>query len=120
MPMWRIRVTAARRPMLVPGSVCHYVGVVVRVSSPVFVGRVEEIAELEAAVRRVVDGRPATVVVAGEAGVGKSRLVAELASRAAERGVITLTGTCLDVGDGELPYAPIAETLRQLRMSLDE
>jgi hypothetical protein len=42
-----------------------------RVSSPVFVGRVEELERLEAAWTRAVNGEPAVVLVGGEAGVGK-------------------------------------------------
>jgi len=49
-----------------------------RVASPTFVGRVEELQVLEAARRRAADGEPAVVLVGGEAGVGKTRLVAEL------------------------------------------
>jgi DNA-binding CsgD family transcriptional regulator/tetratricopeptide (TPR) repeat protein len=60
------------------------------------------------------------VVVAGEAGVGKTRLVAELINRAETQGAVVLTGRCLDVGDGVLPYAPVAEALRQLARSVDE
>src|SRR6266540_4106173 len=53
-------------------------GVALRVTSPVLVGRVAEAAQLWAAFERAVAGSPATVVVAGEAGVGKTRLVSEL------------------------------------------
>ena len=51
-------------------------GVARRVSSPVLVGRDAEVARLKAALERAAAGRPAVVVVAGEAGVGKTRLVA--------------------------------------------
>ena len=44
-------------------------------ASPTFVGRVEELELLEAAMRRAADGAPAVVLVGGEAGVGKTRLV---------------------------------------------
>ena len=53
-------------------------GVAGRVSSPVLVGRDAEVAQLRAALERAAAGQPAIVVVAGEAGVGKTRLVAEL------------------------------------------
>jgi hypothetical protein len=61
-------------------------GVVGRVSSPVL--------------ERAAAGRPAIVVVAGEAGVGKSRLVGELLRDADGLGAVALTGGCLDVGEG--------------------
>src|SRR3954471_22543100 len=53
-----------------------------RVSSPVFVGRADELGRLEHALARAADGTPAFVFVAGESGVGKSRLIAEFESHA--------------------------------------
>ena len=47
-----------------------------RVSSPVFVGRADELGELVAAMAGARAGTPGLVLVGGEAGVGKSRLVA--------------------------------------------
>jgi DNA-binding CsgD family transcriptional regulator/tetratricopeptide (TPR) repeat protein len=88
--------------------------VVRRVSSPVLVGRDAEVAQLRAALQRAAAGQPATVVVAGEAGVGKTRLVAEVVRHASEAGAVALTGGCLDVGDGVLAYAPLVQALRPL------
>jgi DNA-binding CsgD family transcriptional regulator len=85
-----------------------------RVQSPTFVGRVEELQTLEAARRRAADGEPAVVLVGGEAGVGKTRLVTELAVRCATDGTRVLHGGCVPVGEGALPYAPIVEMLRAL------
>jgi DNA-binding CsgD family transcriptional regulator/tetratricopeptide (TPR) repeat protein len=85
--------------------------------SPTFVGRVEELQSLEAARRRAADGEPAVVLVGGEAGVGKTRLVVELVARAAD-GMRVLVGGCVPVGDGILPYAPIVEALRALLADL--
>ena len=64
-----------------------------RVSCPVLVGRDAEVARLRAAIERTVAGRPATVLVAGEAGIGKTRLVTEVASYAAGLGVVALAVT---------------------------
>src|SRR6266511_1644696 len=89
-------------------------GVALRVTSPVLVGRVAEAAQLWAAFERAVAGSPATVVVAGEAGVGKTRLVSELLARARAHGALTLVGGCLDVGEGVVAYAPMVEALRPL------
>ena len=94
-------------------------GVARRVSSPVLVGRDAEVAQLRAALDRAAAGRPAIVVVAGEAGVGKTRLVAELVGQAGELGAVALTGGCLDVGEGVLAYAPLVEALRPLVVVLD-
>jgi DNA-binding CsgD family transcriptional regulator len=85
-----------------------------RVASPTFVGRVEELELLEAARARAADADPAVVLVGGEAGVGKTRLVAELTSRCARHGTRVLAGGCVPVGEGALPYAPIVEALRDL------
>jgi DNA-binding CsgD family transcriptional regulator len=82
--------------------------------SPTFVGRVEELELLEAARVRAADGEPAVVLVGGEAGVGKTRLVAELTARCANDGTRVLIGGCVPVGGDGLPYAPIVEALRPL------
>jgi AAA ATPase domain len=89
-----------------------------RVASPTFVGRVEELQTLEAARGRAADGEPAVVLVGGEAGVGKTRLVAELAASCVVDGTTVLSGGCVPVGDGALPYAPIVEVLRALLVDL--
>jgi DNA-binding CsgD family transcriptional regulator len=85
-----------------------------RVTSPDFVGRERELAGLGAALERAADRRPAVVLVAGESGVGKTRMVSELGARAREQGARVLTGDCVDLGDGELAYAPIVSALRGL------
>jgi DNA-binding CsgD family transcriptional regulator/tetratricopeptide (TPR) repeat protein len=85
-----------------------------RVVSPIFVGRIEELHVLEAALGRATNSEPAVVLVGGEAGVGKTRLLAELTARCAADGTRVLTGGCVPVGDGGLPYAPIVEGLRAL------
>jgi DNA-binding CsgD family transcriptional regulator/tetratricopeptide (TPR) repeat protein len=85
-----------------------------RVQSPTFVGRVEELQVLEVARRRAANGEPAVVLLGGEAGVGKTRLVAELTARCAADGIRVLAGGCVPVGGDGLPFAPIMETLRPL------
>jgi predicted ATPase len=85
-----------------------------RVASPTFVGRLEELQALEAAWRRAATSEPAVVLVGGEAGVGKTRLVAELEARRATDGTRVLSGGCVPVGGDELPYAPIVQALRPL------
>jgi ATP/maltotriose-dependent transcriptional regulator MalT len=57
--------------------------------------------------------------VAGESGVGKTRLVAELERAAASRGVRVLGGECVDLGEGELAYAPLVGALRPLARAGD-
>src|SRR3954471_10653050 len=72
-----------------------------RVTSPVFVGREEALATLDLVLSDAAKGRPSGASIAGEAGVGKSRLLDQLAVRAAERGVRVLAGHCFEVGEGE-------------------
>jgi predicted ATPase len=59
-----------------------------RVSSPNFVGRAEELDLLDAAFERVTGGRTATVLIGGDAGIGKTRLVEEFCRRARDRGAL--------------------------------
>jgi DNA-binding CsgD family transcriptional regulator len=84
-----------------------------RVSSPIFVGRIEELGVLESALAHAGDGHPQTVLVGGEAGVGKTRLVEEFIATCADSARV-LTGGCVELSEGDLPYAPIVEALRGL------
>jgi predicted ATPase len=94
-------------------------GMAGRVSSPRLVGRAEELAQLAAALHRAAAGDPAAVLVAGEAGVGKTRLVTEFTSRATDAGASVLSGGCVGLVEGELAYAPLVEALRGLLQRLD-
>ena len=76
------------------------------------VGRADELARLLAHVERAETGRSTAVLLAGDAGVGKTRLLDELTARAAERGVRVLTGHCVDLGDVGLPYLPFVDLFR--------
>jgi DNA-binding CsgD family transcriptional regulator/tetratricopeptide (TPR) repeat protein len=91
----------------------------VRVSSPVLIGRADETARLHAALVRARHGQSSATVVAGEAGVGKTRLVAEFALDAQMDGVVVMIGGCIDLGEGGLPYAPVVEALRGLARRAD-
>jgi DNA-binding CsgD family transcriptional regulator len=86
-----------------------------RVSSPVFVGRAAELERLCRALDRATDGeRPALRLVAGEAGIGKTRLIGEFAGRAEASGARVLAGDCMQLGETGLPYAPFVGALRPL------
>jgi DNA-binding CsgD family transcriptional regulator/tetratricopeptide (TPR) repeat protein len=89
-----------------------------RVSSASFVGRREELGRLQQALRSTAAGEPATVLVAGEAGIGKTRLVEQFAGQARQQAEIML-GRCLPLSGGGLPYGPIVDALRGLTHSLD-
>jgi ATP/maltotriose-dependent transcriptional regulator MalT len=84
------------------------------IQSPVFVGRREEIASLTALLERAADGEPGFAIVAGEAGVGKTRLVTELAGQAGDSGFTVLAGHCVELGAEGLPLAPLIDALRTL------
>jgi DNA-binding CsgD family transcriptional regulator len=90
-----------------------------RVSSSNFVGRRAELAALEEKWKTSVNDQGAGVVlIAGEAGIGKSRLVAELAARLSEPSLV-LVGQCFDLADRALPFGPIVQVLRTLHRNLD-
>jgi len=96
------------------------IAVPARVSSSRFVGRRAELARLEVAWKAaVVDERAGTVLIAGEAGVGKTRLVSELVARTAEPALV-LVGQCFDLGDRAMPFGPIVQVLHALHRTLDE
>ncbi len=90
-----------------------------RVSSPVFVGRAEELRTLDGALAAARGGTARTVLVSGESGVGKTRLLTEFSARACAGGARVLTGACIELGEGELPLAPVAGVLRGLGYALD-
>ncbi|WP_370379946.1 AAA family ATPase [Catenulispora sp. GAS73] len=101
--------------------------------SPVFVGRGPELSKLRSLLASASDGEPAVVVVGGDAGIGKSRLIEEFvrpllgpdptgsgAGRADDAGgtpvtdVRVLIGGCAELGDEGVAYAPFVAALRQL------
>ena len=83
-------------------------------ASATFVGRVQELEELGRALDAARSGRGATVLVAGEAGIGKTRLASELATRARDAGFDVLVGRSIDLVGTDLPYQPFVEALRPL------
>jgi DNA-binding CsgD family transcriptional regulator/tetratricopeptide (TPR) repeat protein len=89
-------------------------------SSATFVGRTEELARLAAAADRAAAGTPTAVLVGGEAGVGKTRLVGELVASARQAGATVLVGGCVELGGEGLPFAPLIEALRGFVRDLDE
>lgn len=101
---------SAQRAMMVPVP-AH--------SSLTMVGRDEELAEasavLDDAVRAAVEGTSRRVVLlSGDAGVGKTRLLRALRDRALDSDWQVLAGHCLDFGDSALPYLPFSEVLGRI------
>ena len=86
-----------------------------RVSSSRFVGRRRELDEL---VLTLSDGArdelPILYFLAGESGVGKTRLLRELIDKVEADGAKAIGGSCIELGDDDLPYAPLVAALRPL------
>ncbi len=75
------------------------------------VGRDTEMARLRALLDDAAAGRAVTALVGGDAGVGKSRLVAEVMTVAGRSGFTVLCGQCAEIGDS-VPYLPFADAFR--------
>lgn len=82
--------------------------------SPGIVGRSAELAELRHALGTAADGQTVTVLLGGEAGVGKTRLVTEFAREATDSGASVVVGQSVALGDAGLPFVPIAGAVREL------
>lgn len=78
------------------------------------VGRSDETRRLQEWVARARRGRRVALVVDGEAGIGKSRLVSEVVARLRERDDLVLVGHCVELSGGELPYGMVSDCLRAL------
>jgi predicted ATPase len=93
-----------------------------------YVGREHEKSELRGALADAAAGRGRICLLSGEAGIGKSRLCAEMALEAEESGVATIVGHCSE--QEAVPYLPFVEILERwvdrwdspddLRRALDE
>jgi DNA-binding CsgD family transcriptional regulator len=66
------------------------------------------------------DGYRAAVLLAGDAGVGKTRLLTELRDRALDAGWLVLAGHCLDFADSALPYLPFSEITGRVARDLPD
>lgn len=88
-------------------------------SSLTMVGRDPELTEVssvldDAARTPQADGARRVVMLSGDAGVGKTRLLQSLRDHALERGWQVVAGHCLDFGDSALPYLPFSEVLGRI------
>ncbi|WP_285116046.1 helix-turn-helix transcriptional regulator [Leifsonia sp. fls2-241-R2A-40a] len=82
-------------------------------ASTTLVGRASDLEALNDALRAAVAGDPQAVVIGGEAGIGKSRLLEEFLAANGSSATVLL-GRCVDLGDDGAPYAPFAAVLRRL------
>ena len=84
--------------------------------SDLFVGRRRELEDLEAGLAAARTGHGSCLLLAGAAGIGKSRLAHEFVLRArAQPGSAILRGRCFDLVSTELPYEPFLDALRGVR-----
>jgi predicted ATPase/DNA-binding CsgD family transcriptional regulator len=84
------------------------------VVSPVLIGRADVLGSLDRLFAQVRSGHGEIALISGEAGIGKSRLVAEAKTRAAALDWLLLQGNCFE-DDTALPYAPLLDLLRAFR-----
>ncbi|GLY33377.1 LuxR family transcriptional regulator [Kineosporia sp. NBRC 101731] len=82
-------------------------------SAAPFVARVGQLERLRELLTLARSGTATGVIIGGDAGVGKTRTLTEIAEHAAATGFQVLTGRCVDLGMGSLPYLPFAEALSQ-------
>ncbi len=80
----------------------------------VLIGRVAELHQLDANLRAARSGEFRLVLLAGEAGIGKTRVLDEFLDRAQRDDVLVLAGACLPLESATLPYAPIVDALHEL------
>ncbi|GII54651.1 LuxR family transcriptional regulator [Planotetraspora thailandica] len=82
-----------------------------RTGRSALIGRSTELGRLTGVLDAAKDGLAGVALVGGDAGIGKTRLIAELCEQARRRGFATLAGQCAELGDA-LPYLPLADALR--------
>ncbi len=80
-----------------------------------FIGRDKELTLLENALKQLLQGKGSGWLIAGESGVGKTRLMDELRSRALIRGILVLRGQ--SVSEGSLPYHLWRDVIKRLILS---
>ncbi|MFI5711519.1 AAA family ATPase [Kribbella sp. NPDC051620] len=83
-------------------------------NSTPLVGRSSELSALLSAVDEAKTRRAGAILLSGDAGVGKTRMLDEVATGAHERGFGVLVGHCTDFGDAGLPYLPFTEIFGRL------
>lgn len=102
---------AVGAPARVVGGKWHHEKVTT--SAPTMIGRDADLSRLEERLDEVRAGAPFTVIIGGEAGIGKTRLIREFEGRL-PADVRLLAGQCVDLGSVAAPYAPVKTALRTL------
>jgi len=86
-----------------------------RVTSSALIGRGNELTAAVDAATSVQSGQARILLIAGDAGIGKTRLVTEVCTRASQAGMLTAVGGCVQLGEASVAYAPLVGALRELR-----
>ncbi|HEX6799040.1 MAG TPA: AAA family ATPase [Ktedonobacterales bacterium] len=81
------------------------------ITCPALIGRAPYLEAVTAQLRRASEGAGHTLLVSGEAGIGKSRVLAEVEAEANRRGVACLAGNAYEA-DHDVPFAPLTDLLR--------
>jgi DNA-binding CsgD family transcriptional regulator len=82
------------------------------------VGRSEQLGSLEQALDELGRGEPGAIELVGEPGIGKTRLLAELANRAEQRGHLVLSGSGSEL-ERDLPFSVFVDALDEYVVGLD-
>ncbi len=88
-------------------------------ASTEFIGREAELARLNAALVRASAGAGVTVIIGGEAGIGKSRVLERFTDDARAGGAHVLGGACIEFSGRGVPFAPFVEAIRSLVRSVE-
>ena len=91
-----------------------------RVESARLIGRGSQVATLRQALADAATGASRIVLITGDAGIGKTRLVREAVAAAREAGALAASGGCVQLGEVSIAFAPIVEALRELQEQLGE
>lgn len=90
-----------------------------RLASPELVGRQPELTEFAARLETVRQSSGSTILVGGDAGIGKTRLIGEACTRAKGLGYLTAIGACMPAEGRALPHASVVGLLRDLERQLE-
>jgi predicted ATPase len=82
------------------------------------VGRADELASLEQVLGELDRGRSGAIALIGEPGIGKTRLLTELAARAEERGQLVLAGSAAEL-EQDLPFSVFVDAVDEYVQGLD-
>lgn len=80
-----------------------------------FVGRAQELTQIMKAVEHAAEGKPGLILIGGEAGIGKTRLIEQVSRLTGPLGVRLALGACVEYGIDGVPLSPLAQLLRSLQ-----